>query len=304
MENCINKVNNLILSNTDEYIKAVENEYHQRIKAAADVVVNSGKHIILLAGPSASGKTTTAHLLRDYLRDSSIHTEIISLDDFYLEQHQMPYDEHGVIDFESVHSLDTEGIIKALNDINEFGKTDLPVFSFHKKRREDFTRHINIGNDGAVIVEGLHALNPLIANSLDSNSVLKLYISVAASYFDADGTELLESRNIRLMRRMSRDILYRASTPESCLKLFTSVVRGEDKYLCPYRYTADIQMCSFHDYEICVFKPLLLDILKGLPNSVHNYDRVQKIIGAMEKAVEINQTEVPKSSLLQEFIGD
>lgn len=304
MENSINNINNSITDNVDEYILTVENEYHLRIKEAARSVIDSGKRIILLAGPSASGKTTTAHLLCDYLKASSIHTEIISLDDFYLEQHQMPYDEHGVIDFESVHSLDTKGIKKALNDINEQGKTDLPIFSFEKKKREDFTRHIDIGKNGAVIVEGLHALNPLIADSLNRNSVLKLYISVAASYFDIDGKELLESRNIRLMRRMSRDILYRASTPESCLKLFTSVVRGEDKYLCPYRYTADIQMCSFHDYEICVFKPLLLDILKGLPQSVDNYDRVKKIMGAMEKAVEINQNKVPKNSLLQEFIGD
>ena len=303
MENNLTKINKLVLENTKGYIEQVEDEYHKRIRVAVKEVLQSGRRIILLAGPSASGKTTTAHLLCKYLKEAGVHSEIISLDDFFLEQNQMPYDEQGVIDYESVHSLDTDGIIKALNEINDSSKTELPVFSFKNKTRESFTRPINVGNDGAVIVEGLHALNPLIADSLDAKNVLKLYISVVASYVDDDGAELLESRNIRLMRRMSRDILYRASTPESCLKLFSSVVRGEDKYLCPYRDPAEIELCSFHDYEICLFKPLLYNKLKALTSSVENYDRVQKIIAAMKNAVEINQTNVPKNSLMQEFIG-
>lgn len=303
MENRISKVNNLILEDQKGYIEKVEDEYHKRIKKAKDIVLESNRHIILLAGPSASGKTTTAHLLCQYLKEAGVHTEIISLDDFFLEQHQMPYDEHGVIDFESVHSLDTKGIIKALNDINETGKTELPVFSFKTKKRENFTRAIDVGQNGAVIVEGLHALNPIIADCLDENRVLKLYISVVASYEDDSGKELLESRNIRLMRRMSRDILYRDSTPESCLKLFSSVVRGEDKYLCPHRKNAEIEICSFHDYEICLFKPLLYNKLLKLPSSVENYDRVQKIIAAMKDAVEISQKNIPQNSLMQEFIG-
>lgn len=303
MENRISRINKLLIDDTLGYIEKVEDEYHKRIHLAVESVLKTNRHIILLAGPSASGKTTTAHLMCQYLEEAGVHSEIISLDDFFLEQHQMPYDEHGVIDFESVHSLDTDGIIKALNEINETGKAELPVFSFKTKKRENFTRPIDVGKNGVVVVEGLHALNPLIADCLNEKKVLKLYISVVASYVDDGGAELLESRNIRLMRRMSRDILYRASTPESCLKLFSSVVRGEDKYLCPYRDTADIELCSFHDYEICLFKPLLHNKLLALTDEVENYDRVQKIITAMKNAVEINQLNVPKNSLMQEFIG-
>ena len=303
MENRISRINKFLIDDTLGYIEKVEDEYHKRIHLAVDTVLQTKRRIILLAGPSASGKTTTAHLICKYLKEAGVHSEIVSLDDFFLEQHQMPYDEQGVIDFESVHSLDTDGIIKALNEINETGKTELPVFNFKTKSRETLTRPIDIGKSGVVIVEGLHALNPLIADCLDNNKVLKLYISVVSSYIDNNGNELLESRNIRLMRRMSRDILYRASTPTSCLKLFSSVVRGEDKYLCPYRDTAEIELCSFHDYEICLFKPLLYDKLLNLGREVENYDRVQKIIAAMKDAVEINQSVVPKNSLMQEFIG-
>lgn len=303
MENSITNISQQLKINPEGFIAEVEEEYHQRIKNTAEKIVSSGKRIILLAGPSASGKTTTSHLLCNYLKESGVQTEIISLDDFYLEHNQMPYDEQGVIDFESVHSLDTEGIIKALNDINSEGKTDLPVFSFITKSREKNSRHIDIGKDGAVIVEGLHALNPIIADCLPRDRVMKLYISVTESYCDDSGEEILKSRNIRLMRRMSRDILYRDSTPESCLTLFLSVTRGEEKYLHPYRSTADIQMCSFHDYEICVLKPLLFNILKALPSTVDNFERVEKIINAMEIATEISTKYVPKSSLLSEFIG-
>ncbi len=303
MVNNIYKINELIRNNPNGFVDGVENEYHNRIKDIAKKINdNSNIKIMLLAGPSASGKTTGAHILRDYLIEMGHRTEIISLDDFFKPHERMPLDEFGNMDFESVHSLETEEIKECFNNLLQENQAELPIFNFHTKRRENHKRKITLGDNDLVIVEGLHALHPLIADGLPQASLLRLYVSVVGCYVDNAGRRLIDSRNIRLMRRLSRDMIYRNSPPERSLDLWSSVVRGEDKYLCPHRHTAEIELISFHDYELCVFKGIMYDILNNLPETVENYNCVKAIINAMNCAETLDINYVPENSLIREFM--
>ncbi len=303
MLNCMDDINARILSDPAAFVADTEKAYRQRIEALAErIAANREIQIILLAGPSASGKTTSACILIDDLKDLGIHAERVSLDDFYKTHDKMPLDENGELDYESIDSLETDDIARCINELLSKRKTELPIFNFTKKAREANTRTIDIGPHGVVIFEGLHALNPVILNQLPEDHLLKLYISVGEDYRTNAGKLLLGSRNIRLMRRLSRDKIYRNSPLEKSLHLWTNVVKGENRFLIPYKPTADEKLQSFHEYELCVFKELLEKDLKKLPESVPNYDRVAFILNAMEKAAPLSPDFVPEDSLLKEFM--
>ncbi len=300
----VDELNPLILNDPEGLVLRVEEEYHNRIrKIANEIKDKKSVRLVLLAGPSGSGKTTSSGLLRKYLGELGVKTETLSLDDYYKSQEDMPRDEFGMLDFESVYSLETDEIISDLSSIIKGEDVEVPIFNFPKKMREPFKRRI--GNENrVVIVEGLHAINPVIVSHIDKEHVLKLYVSVVAGYQDKDSDKTLESRQIRLLRRMSRDLLYRGSSLEYSLNLWSSVVRGEDKYLCPLRSTADIEICSFHDYELALFKGIMFDKLRELPETVENYDSILKIIDFMEKIEILRADNIPNNSLMREFISN
>ena len=303
MLNCISDINLKIAKDPKAFVADSEMAYRQRIETLAQKIADDRDiEIILLAGPSASGKTTSACILKDDLMNHGIHAERVSLDDFYKTQDKMPRDENGDPDYESVYSLETDDIARCINELLTKRKTQLPVFNFTKKARETSCRSIDIGSHGVVIFEGLHALNPVIVDQLPQGRLLKLYISVGEDYKDEDGNLLLGSRNIRLMRRLSRDMIYRDSPLIKSLQLWTNVVKGENRYLIPYKPTADVKLQSFHEYELCVFKVLLENDLKALSSTVPNYDRVAFILEAMKKAVPLSPDFVPEDSLLKEFM--
>ena len=303
MVNKISEINRLVKTDAKKFVLQVEEEYHNRIKKIAEEIKEKESvSIVLLAGPSAAGKTTSSNILCKYLGGMGIKTETLSLDDFYKTQEDMPRDEFGQLDFERVDSLYIEDIETCFKDLLEKGYTDAPIFNFKTKARESFTRKIELSTNGVVIVEGLHALNPVIIKNLPEQKIFKLYISIGSGFIDSKDEMILESRSIRLMRRMSRDIIYRNSPIERSLELWSSVIRGEDKYLCPYRPSAHRELKSFHDYEICLFKGILEDKLKALDETVPNFDSVKKIIAAMNEAIVLNKEIIPENSLLKEFM--
>lgn len=302
MINNIKKLNPLVLKDPKTLVLRVEEEYHNRIRKIAEEIKSREEiRLVLLAGPSASGKTTSSKLLRKYLSEMGVKTETLSLDDYYKSHEDMPRDEYGMLDFESVYSLETDEIITDLSALSKGAQIEVPIFSFPKKCREEHRRKID-SRDGIVIVEGLHALNPVIISHIDKAHILKLYVSVVAGFEDESEMKL-ESRDIRLLRRMSRDILYRDSSLENSLNLWSSVIRGEDKYLCPLRHTADIEICSFHDYELALFKGIMHQKLKELPESVPNYLSVLKILHFMEGSEILSPLYIPSDSLMREFIS-
>lgn len=304
MINTVAQINKALEFNTLDFVKDAETEYYENIRSiAARVADNKNIGVIMLAGPSASGKTTTAHILRDCLRDLGVKTEVVSLDNFYFEtgDPRMPLQANGRPDFESVYSLDIEEIRKCISDITEKQFCDIPIFDFVSRSRKPERVHLEIGA-GIVIIEGLHALNPILLDGISKPKVYKLYISVNTPLLNDDGSIALSSRQIRLIRRALRDSVYRGSDIYYTLKLWTAVVEGERKYLYAYKDTADVKISTLHPYELGVFRDGFLKMTENLEKDTENYEYVMKAREGISKIVSVSESIVPWESLIREFI--
>lgn len=292
----------MALNEPEKLIEVSEKRYDNELNDVVDrIIKNNDYKIILLAGPSGSGKTTTAHIIKDKLIVAGRKAQVISLDHFFLPMDKMPLQENGEKDFESVYSLDIPEIHRCFKELITKEKTDIPVFSFQTLSNNERLA-IDISDGGILIVEGLHALNPILTDELDANKLFKIYISVNRTVVNENGDKLLSSRQLRLIRRMSRDFLYRNTSALGTLKLWTSVVKGEEKYLYCFKETADIQLFTFHSYEPCVFKNIIIELLKDLPEDADNYAYIMNAKKSLEKFCSLDADLVPETSLIREFI--
>ncbi len=303
MKPTVDFINDSVKSNVKDFISFCEDRYHDEIRGLArEIKENGKKKIIMIAGPSGSGKTTTAKILRDYLDKLSIHTSVISLDDFYLNREDAPRDEEGKPDFETVHSLDIPEIERCFDDLLKSGSCVMPLFDFEKGKRKPDGHIVSIRDGGIIIVEGLHALNPLLTSRLPSDSVFKIYISVNESLVDSEGKVVLSSRQMRLVRRMSRDDIYRGTAPQQTFDMWESVIKGEEKFLYCFKPTADKQIFTLHYYEPCIFRDRVLRLLSAISPQSEDYYYVQNTINGLKKFRSVDSVLVPQDSLLREFI--
>lgn len=302
MKPTVKEINSSIKNGAKDFILSCEERYHGEIRELAEEVQKGNKKIIMIAGPSGSGKTTTAHILRDYLRESGINTFVVSLDDFYLSSDQAPLDSEGKPDFETVYSLDIPEIKRCFSTLLEVGECELPRFDFLLRKRSD-KRHTVTAHDGEMlIVEGLHALNPLLTENLPADKLFKVYISVNESVCDENGSVVLSSRQMRLIRRMSRDDIYRGTSPTETFLMWESVIKGEEKYLYCFKPTADRQITTLHRYEPCVFRDRVLGLLSEISPDTEDYYYIENTRNGLMKFEGIEEELVPQDSLLREFI--
>ncbi len=303
--NTLSAINNSALSCPEKLIKNSEEVYKNRINQLAQkIILNPKIKIILMAGPSGSGKTTSAHILTDTLKQMGKFTEVISLDNFYLDDEEMPLMENGKPDYESVYSLDIAAINRCVEEIISLGRTKIPLYNFEDKKinKENNYRTVYTGKDGYIIIEGLHALNPVLTDKLTADSIYKVYVSINCSVFDDNGDILLTSRKMRLARRLSRDFLYRNTSAEKTLSLWTGVVSGEEKYLYPFKDLADFKLLTFHSFEPCIFKDIIIKLLSNLPKSAENYDYAMLMKNSILKFASIDYNLIPDNSLIREFV--
>lgn len=301
--NNIVSINEMATLSPEELIEFSERNFRLQVEnVASKVAALSGNRLVMLAGPSSSGKTTTAELLSKDLIKNGRGAKVISLDDFYKDQNEKIFFEDGTPDFETVKSLDTEKIKECLSNITEKGECLLPRFSFVTGMREKEPVHLTLEKDEVVIVEGLHALNPVITDSLESEKLTKLYVSVSSRIMNQNGV-FLSKRDIRFIRRMVRDYLFRNSGVDYTFYLWNGVRKGEDRYLFPFRPLADIKIDSFHSYEMCVLKETALSLLSHIEKDSPYFERSKKLFEKLSQFVSIEKEKMPESSLLREFIG-
>ncbi len=297
------RINNLALS-PREFVSQCSQSYIETVEKTAERIYSDpDKKIITLAGPSSSGKTTTASILSKAIEALGAKAFTVSLDDFYYShsENKYPLDENGEPDYESVEALDLQRIHRCFGELTEKGESEFPVFDFTKGERIDGARKIVLGENDIIIVEGLHALNPIITENLNRENIFEIYVSVSSRVHENDGSVLLSKRDLRLIRRMVRDNSFRATPPERTFEIWQSVMRGEDKYLFPFEKYADVKLNSFHPCEPCVLSAQALPLLKTVGGE---YASAASVLSEKLKLFKkIDKSLLPADSLLREFTG-
>lgn len=305
------------INNTLEYIKEMamskpselrdlsEGRYRAILDSVAQKINETQvSEIIMLAGPSSAGKTTTAKRLKAAIEANGHKSFTISLDDFYKNRVDSPRFSDGSYDFESVEALDLPFLTSTLSTLVTTGEALMPKYDFITGERRAELRKLNVSERDIIIVEGLHALNPVITDNLPQDRLFKIYINVSSRIYDEKNNIVLNKRNMRFVRRIIRDYRYRGSSPENTYRLWDSVCRGEDKYLFPFRDNADVKINTIHLYETCVFKERALPLLRQIKKESQYYKDAGKLIRSLKKFPEMDTALVPRDSLLREFLGN
>ena len=303
--NTLSQINYEAQYDTEAFISSAENRYKFLLDNIVEkIITNDSVEIVLLAGPSCSGKTTTANKIKELLAEKGHKAYTISLDDFYRNSVDAIINDDGKPDYETVHALDLNLLEKTLKKLVKDRSAAIPRFNFDTGIRTDNAFEISLNAGDVVIVEGLHALNPLIYGNLPSDALLKIYISVSTRIYDDSGYVLLTKRDLRLIRRTVRDYHSRSSSVENTFDMWDGVLEGENKYLAPYKYCADILIDTIHNYEPCVFKSRALKLFKTVKTDSVWYNETQRLTDILNKFCDIDEDKVPHSSLLIcEFLG-
>ena len=297
------KINGLA-SDSEEFVTACTQAYRSRVAETAKTIFEAGnKKIVMLAGPSSSGKTTTAALLSKEFELLGARAYTVSLDDFYFSRSigRYPLDENGKPDYESVDALDLELMHRCFSELIGKGESLLPHFDFTVGERIDESRKITLSENDIIIVEGLHALNPAITDKLPAENLFKIYVSVSSRVYENEETVLLSKRELRFIRRMVRDYLFRAMPPHRTFEIWESVMRGEDKYLFPFEALADLKLNSFHPCEPCVLSEKAVKLLGEVEGEFSEKADVLK--DKLNLFKKLDCSILPQDSLLREFTG-
>lgn len=303
MKATISEINGSLLKDTDTFIVQCEERFDRDVgKAVKRLLDKDGCNIVLLAGPSSSGKTTTAGKIAEKIRESGRNAYTVSLDDFYLNRDDIPDSEDGIKDFENVTALDIELIHRVFSELIENRRSELPLFDFLTGTRSSETKLIELQKDDVIVVEGLHALNPVITDGLDESRLFRIYISVSSRVLDDGGEVILNKRNLRLARRIIRDSKHRNVPAENTLRQWQSVLNGEDKYLFPFESYADLKIDSFHPYEPSIFREEVIDQLDTVGRTSEFYEQACSLKKAFRLFRTTDSEILPEKSLLNEFL--
>lgn len=298
----VERINGLLNEDPAEFVKQCEEAFDRQLDSVVGKILrHKGRSLVMLAGPSSSGKTTTATIFRNKLSLNGRSASVISLDDFYLTQDEPHTFEDGTVDYERVEALDIPLIASCLGELVSEGESEIPKFCFKKKERSGFEK-MKVSEDEILIVEGLHALNPVITQPLSENPMTKLYISVS-SRITCSGQVLFTKRDLRFLRRMIRDYHHRNSEVENTFYLWKGVRMGEDRYLFPFSGNADVKIDSIHPYEVALFKKNATELLDRVAQDSVYFKNADELKEKLSKVCAIDLSLMPDSSLLGEFIG-
>lgn len=304
------------LNNTIEYINEMADKdpaaliehsiyrYNELLDDIVDrVVKTNGRTLVMLAGPSASGKTTTAQKISDKLNERGIKSYRVSLDDFYLNRVDIPGYKEGKPDFETPDALDIELFSSLMRSLLNGEKTKLPRFDFLTGMRSDRFDEIILGAEDTVVVEGIHALNPKILKNIPNNQILRLYVNVDSRIVNEKDKIIFNKRDIRFMRRLIRDDNFRGASAEKTMELWQNVRIGEEKYLLPYKQFADMKINTIHICEIGIYKERVINMLEKAELFDEDKAFADRLILNIKKFISVDVSLVPDNCLLKEFLG-
>lgn len=300
----VSDLNHLI--ETDQVAELIQvNEALQEKKIAriADNIIHSRKRVVLISGPSSSGKTTFTHRLKIQLKAEGVFAKTISLDDYFVNREETPRDEEGNFDFETIDALCLDLLNQNIEGLLEGKEVGLPLFDFVQGRRQDNAYKMKLEKDELIIFEGIHGLNERLTQGVLKKDKYKIYLSALTS-LNLDQHNRIPTTDNRILRRMVRDHFTRGYGAEATLGMWDSVRRGEETHIFPYQEEADAVFNSALLYEMAVLKKYALPLLDAIPMSSPNFSQAKRLKKFLNYFSSIQDDRiVPSTSLLREFIG-
>ena len=303
----IGSLNAMVLNGqSSELIKVAEAVHEKKLANIADQISEAnharGVKIVLISGPSSSGKTTFAKRLGIQMRILGLKPVLISLDDYFVDREKTPKDEEGNYDYEALEALDIDTFNKHLNMLLNGQAVDVPRYDFITGKRQQRDVPLSLDQRSVLVIEGIHGLNPKLTPQVEDRYKFKIYVSAFTSISLDDLTRIPTTDN-RLLRRIVRDYKTRGNNAADTLRRWGSVRRGEDKHIFPYQEEADVMFNSSLFYEIAVLKNLAEPMLHEVPDTIPEYGEAQRLLKFFDYFTPVSPDEIPPTSILREFIG-
>ncbi len=258
--------------------------------------------LVLISGPSSSGKTTFSKRLSIQLMTNGLKPYPISLDDYFVNRDDTPLDENGQRDFESLYALDLPYFEADLQSLLDGQEIELPRFNFTTGQREMSGKRLRLTDDMILVLEGIHALNPALTPNIPNANKYKIYVSALTTIL-LDNHNYIPTTDNRLLRRIIRDYQYRNYSAEQTIARWPSVRAGEDKWIFPFQENADAMFNSALLFELAVLKSHVEPILRNVPNRCPEYSEAKRLLRFLSYFTSVRETDLPPTSLLREFLG-
>ncbi|NFV13701.1 nucleoside kinase [Clostridium sporogenes] len=286
-----------------DIIRVSEALHEKKIANIADMIYEKENiKMVLISGPSSSGKTTFANRLGIQLRVNGLIPVPISLDNYFVNREDTPKDENGDYDFESIDALDIDLFNEDLKHILNGEEVNIPTFNFKKGKREYNGKKIKLPKNGILIVEGIHGLNPVLTRKISDKNKFKIYIS-ALTQLNIDNHNRVSTTDVRIIRRLVRDYLSRGYGGEETLKMWPSIKRGEDRNIFVFQENADVMFNSTIVYELCILKKYAIAELDKIDKNSSVHYEATRLKSFLNFFKEVDMSLVPDNSILREFIG-
>ena len=289
-----------------ELIKIAEAVHGRQFSRIADRIYQAnherGAKVVLISGPSSSGKTTSAKRIGVQLRVLGLHPVLISLDDYFVNREDTPKDENGDYDYEALEALDLARLNDDLKRLIDGQSVEIPRYDFITGTRQWHEQPLKLDDRSVLIMEGIHALNPKLTPALEERLKFKVYLSCFTSVA-LDNTTRIQTTDNRLLRRITRDYRTRGNNAYDTIARWPSVRRGEERHIFPYQENADIMVNTSLFYELGVLRPIVEPILREIPDTVPEYGEAHRLLHFLDNFTPISTDEIPLDSVLREFVG-
>ncbi len=286
-----------------DLIKVAEALHEKKVAHIADMIAQKpSTKLVLVSGPSSSGKTTFSKRLSVQLMVIGMRPVIISTDNYFVDRINNPRDESGEYDYETLEAIDLPFFRKQMEDLMKGEKIELPFYNFETGEREFRGNKLQLNNNDIIIVEGIHALNPDLLPNISQDITFKIYVS-ALTTISIDNHNWVPTTDTRLLRRIIRDYRYRNYSAQETIARWPSVRRGEEKWIFPFQEDADVMFNSALIFELAVLKRHAEPILVEVPKYCDEYTETHRLLKFLNMFVPIQEREIPPTSLLREFLG-
>ncbi len=297
-------INEMIESGHAAELVAEGERYHseQLASIARDICSRADVKVVLIAGPSSSGKTSTSHKLCLELLAQEKQPVALSLDNWYVDGSLTPRDEQGNKDYESVYAIDLKQLEEDLKALIGGKEIALPTFNFAEEKREYLGETLQLEQDSILVIEGIHALNPILTANIDATRKYKIY-AAPMSPVSLDGETWVPTYVHRLLRRISRDLRTRGKSPQKTIASWPSVRDGETKWIEPFRGEADAQFDTSMTYELPAIRYAVETALQTVPAAAEEYKIAERLLYYLSFFEGLEASYIPRTSILREFIG-